>query len=46
MGAFAVGVVSRAMTDIGIEHMGVLQVVIPAGACTLGYALLRMLRIR
>ena len=27
VGAFAVGVVSRTMTDIGIEHMGALQVV-------------------
>ena len=27
VGAFAVGVVSRTMIDIGIEHMGALQVV-------------------
>ena len=27
VGAFAVGVINRAMTDIGIEHMGALQVV-------------------
>ena len=27
MGAFAVGLVSREVTDIGIEHMGALQVV-------------------